>query len=130
MAKLSRDASVQDRERAKQETVYEVIKAYYGLLLAKEAHKVALQSFQTSAENVKLAEARYRAGAVLQSDLLRAKVQYAEVKEMVTRSDNGTKLAAAGLNFAMGVPQSREYEIAGALAPQDLKADVDALIQD
>jgi outer membrane protein TolC len=129
-ARLGRDASLQDRERTRQETVYNVIKAYHSLLLARESHKVALKSLEASTANVKLAEARYRAGAVLQSDLLRAKVQYAEVKEMVTRSDNGTKLAAAGLNFAMGVPQSREYEIAGALAPQDLKADVDVLLQD
>ena len=129
-ARLGRDASLQDRERTRQETVYNVIKAYHSLLLARESHKVALKSLETSTANVKLAEARYRAGAVLQSDLLRAKVQYAEVKEMVTRSDNGTKLATAALNFAMGVPQSREYEIAGALAPQELKADVDVLIQD
>ena len=106
-AKLAREASVQDRDRTRQETVFNVVKAYYGLLLAKEYDKVALQSLETSEANVKLAEARYKAGAVLQSDLLRAKVQLAEVKEMVTRSENGVKLAAANLNFAMGVPQGR-----------------------
>ncbi len=127
-AKLARDATVQDRERARQETVYNVIKAYYGLLLAKEYHRVALQSIETSEANVKLAEARYKAGAVLQSDLLRARVQYAEVKEMVTRSDNNIRLAAAGLNFAMGLPQGAEHEIAGSLAAQELKAEVNAEI--
>lgn len=127
-AKLAKDASVQDRERARQETVYNVIKAYYGMLLAKEYNKVALQSLETSAANVRLAEARYKAGAVLQSDLLRAKVQYAEVKEMVTRSDNNIRLAAAGLNFVMGMPQGAEYEIVGSLAAQDLKAEVNAEI--
>jgi outer membrane protein len=129
-AKLAKDASIQDRERARQETVYNVIKAYYGVLLAKEYNRVALQSLETSEANVKLAEARYKAGAVLQSDLLRAKVQYAEVKEMVTRSDNGIRLAAAGLNFAMGVHQSSEFEIAGALEQQELGADVDAVVGD
>lgn len=127
-AKLAKDASVQDRERARQETVYNVIKAYYGLLLANEYNKVALQSLETSAANVKLAEARYNAGAVLQSDLLRARVQYAEIKEMVTRSDNNIRLAAAGLNFAMGLSQGAEYEIVGALAAQDLKTEVNAEI--
>ena len=72
-AALARDASVQDRERTRQETIYNVVKAYYGLLLAKEYHKVALQSLETSEANVKLAEARFKAGAVLQSDLLRAR---------------------------------------------------------
>ena len=129
-AKLAKDASVQDRERARQETVYNVIKAYYGLLLAREYHKVALQSLETSEANVKLAEARYRAGAVLQSDLLRAKVQLAEVKEMLTRSENGIKLASAGLNFAMGIPQGSEYEITGALSAQEVKTEVNAAIDE
>ncbi len=129
-AKLSRDASLQDREQAKQETVYGVIKSYYGLLLAREARKVALQSLETSEENVKLAEARYRAGAVLQSDLLRAKVQYAEVREMVSRSENGMKLASASLNFAMGVPQSTEYVVDDTLSVREAKTDMDQLIEE
>jgi len=127
-AKLGREAAVQDRNRSRQETVFNVVKAYYGLLLAREYHKVALQSLETSAANVKLADARYTAGAVLQSDLLRAKVQYAEVKEMATRSENGVKLAAANLSFAMGVPQDSVFEVAGALAAQEMKEDLNGTI--
>ena len=127
-ARLALEASAQDRARARQETVFNVVKAYYGLLLAKEYDKVALQSLDTSAANVKLADARYKAGAVLQSDLLRAKVQYAEVKEMATRSGNGVKLAAANLNFAMGVSQEAEYAVEGALSVQDMKEDLDGMI--
>ncbi len=127
-AKLAKEASVQDHERARQETVYNVVKAYYGVLLAKAHNTVALQSIETSAANVKLVEARYNAGAVLQSDLLRAKVQYAEVKEMLTRSENNLKVTAAGLNFAMGVPQSTGYDVAGALTVQEVKTDLDAVL--
>jgi outer membrane protein TolC len=112
----------------RQETRFNVVKAYYGLLLAKEYDKVAIQSLETSAANVKLAEARFKAGAVLQSDLLRAKVQYAEVKEMATRSGNSVKLAAANLNFAMGVPQEAEYAVEGALSAQDTKEDMDGML--
>jgi TolC family type I secretion outer membrane protein len=129
-AKLGADAAAQDRVRAQQETAYNVIKAYYGLLLARESHKVALQSLETSEANVKLAEARYRAGAVLQSDLLRARVQLAEVKEMATRAGNSVKLAEAALNFAMGVPQSSEYEVTGDLTGQQAAPDMDTLIRD
>ena len=118
-AKLARDAAAQDRNRTRQETVFNVIKAYYGVQVAREYQKVAEQSLQTSIENVKLAEARFKAGAVLQSDLLRAKVQEAEVREMVTRSENGVKLAMANLGFAMGVPQQPEYELEGMLTPKD-----------
>jgi outer membrane protein TolC len=129
-AALARDASVQDRERMRQETVYNVVKAYYGLLLAKEYHKVALQSHETSQANVKLAEARFKAGAVLQSDLLRARVQLAEVQEMLTRSENGIKLAAANLAFSLGVPQGTEYEIEGTLIAQPMPMDVDAAVEE
>ena len=93
-AGLAKEASIQDRARARQETIFGVVKAYYGLLLAREYRKVALQSRETSEANVKLADARYRAGAVLQSDFLGAKVQLAEVREMMTRSENAVKLGA------------------------------------
>jgi outer membrane protein TolC len=127
-ARLASEAAAQDRARVRQETMFNVVKAYYGLLLAKEYDKVAIQSLETSAANVRLAEARFKAGAVLQSDLLRAKVQYAEVKEMATRSGNSVKLAAANLNFAMGVPQEAEYAVEGALSAQDTKEDMDGML--
>jgi outer membrane protein TolC len=127
-AALAREASMQDRERARQETIYNVVKAYYGLLLAKEYHKVALQSQETSQANVKLAESRFKAGAVLQSDLLRARVQLAEVQEMLTRSENNIKLAAANLAFSMGVPQGTGYEIDGTLTVQPMAMDVNAAV--
>ncbi len=129
-ARLARDASLSQRERRKQETVFNVIKAYYGLLLAKEHLKVAEKSLETSEGNMKLAEARYRAGAVLQSDFLRAKVQYAEVKEMVTRAENGVKLAKANLNFAMGVAQSADYDVDGELTARTVDRDIDSLIKE
>ncbi len=129
-AKLAKEASLQDRERTKQETIYNVVKAYYGLLLAREYRTVALQSLETSEANVKIAEARYRAGAVLQSDLLRAKVQLAEVKEMVTRSESGVRLAAASLNYSMGVPQSADFEVSGALTVQDMNREMNELISE
>lgn len=129
-AKLARDASVQDRERSRQETIYNVIKAYYGLLLAREFNKVANQSLQTSQENVRLADARFRAGAVLQSDVLRAKVQLAEVQEMLTRSQNGISVAAAALNFAMGVPQSNEYIVQEELTPKDVAMGLDFMVSE
>lgn len=129
-ARLAREASVQDRERTRQETIYNVVKAYYGVLLAEELHKVALQSLETSEANVNLAQARYTSGAALQSDLLRAKVQRAEVREMVTRSRNGVRLATAALNFAMGVPQGIENDYSGTLSAQDVKTDITAVLDE
>jgi outer membrane protein TolC len=129
-AKLAREASLQDRERTRQETIYSVVKAYYGVLLAEEYRKVALQSLETSEANVNLAQARYTAGAVLQSDLLRARVQRAEVREMATRSLNGVKLATAELNFAMGAPQGTENDLSETLSIQDVKVDMNAVLDE
>jgi outer membrane protein TolC len=129
-AELAKQASGLDRARAGQETVYNAIKAYYGLLLAREYHRVAQKSVETSEANARLAEARFKAGAVLQSDLLRARVQLAEVKEMLTRSANNEKLATAGLNYAMGVPQDAEYEVIGALSARTTDARMHALLDE
>jgi outer membrane protein len=129
-ARLASEAAQMDRNRTRQETVFNVVKAYYGLLLAKEYHKVARQSLETSAENVKLAEARFKAGAVLQSDLLRARVQLAEVTEMATRANNSVKLAAANLNYAMGAPQDAPYEVDGSLATREAVEGLDGMLQE
>jgi outer membrane protein len=129
-ATLAKEASVQDRERARQETVFNVIKAYYGVLLATEYYKVAVQSLDTSAATVKLAEARFKAGAVLQSDLLRATVQHADVQEMATRSRNSVKLALAALNFAMGVPQGTEHEVSGSLSTQNVSDEMNTMLNE
>ncbi len=129
-AKLAKEASINDRERSRQETVYNVVKSYYSVLLAREYHRVAIQSLETSEANVKLADARYRAGAVLQSDLLRAKVQLAEVREMETRSRNGVQLAAAALNFAMGIPQATEQEYTDTLSLQSWEAEMNSMLKE
>jgi outer membrane protein len=129
-AGLAKEASVQDRERTRQETVFNVVKAYFGVVLAKEHRTVARQSLETTEAVVKLAEARYKAGAVLQSDLLRAKVQLSEVREMVTRAENGLRLAEAALNYAMGEPLEREHEVTGVLAPRDGTTEMDILVDD
>jgi outer membrane protein len=129
-ATLAKEASVQDRERARQETVFNVIKAYYGVLLATEYYNVAVQSLETTAATVKLAEARFKAGAVLQSDLLRATVQHADVQEMATRSRNSVKLALAALNFAMGVPLGTEHEVSGSLSTQNVNDEMNAMLNE
>jgi outer membrane protein len=127
-AKLAKDASERDRERTKQETAAAVVKAYYGVLLAREYENVALQSIATSSANVTLAEARLKAGAALQSDLLRAKVQLAEVREMLTKSKNNVRLSFAALNFAMGARQHEEYDVTGALTAQQQAMQLNELI--
>ncbi|MDA8098742.1 MAG: TolC family protein [Nitrospiraceae bacterium] len=123
-AGLAREAAEQDRNRTRQETVFNVIKGYYGVLLAREYRRVAVQSHETSVENLRLADARFKAGAVLQSDLLRAKVQEAEIREMKTRAESGEKLAMANLNFAMGLSQQKEFEIAGSLEVKEGSVDL------
>ena len=123
-AGLAREAAEQDRNRTRQETVFNVIKGYYGVLLAREYRRVAVQSHETSVENLRLADARFKAGAVLQSDLLRAKVQEAEIREMKTRAESGAKLAMANLNFAMGLSQQKEFEIAGSLEVKEGSVDL------
>lgn len=128
-ARLGLDAADQRRERVRQETVFSVIKAYYGVLLARESHAVATRSLETSEANVRLADARYRAGAVLQSDLLRAKVQLAEVQEMVTRTRNGITLANANLAFAMGVPQTTEFEAQEMLVPHRIEGELESRLE-
>ena len=127
--RLGRDASLQDGERTRQETVCNVIKAYL-VLLARESHKVALKSLETSTANVKLAEARYRArrGPIVRPSP--GKGASMRSKEMVTFAPiTGPNWRRRRSTLRWACP-GQNMKCPGALAPRKLKADVDVLIQD
>jgi outer membrane protein TolC len=123
-AKTGRQAVQEERERVKQEVIFEVIKSYSQALRACEDLTLARKTETTAAAHVKLAEDLFQTGQVVKSDLLSAQVRLSEVKEMVIQARNGVAIALATLNKVMGMDQNNTFEIQGDLGcrpdPTDL----------
>ncbi|MGE5205530.1 MAG: TolC family protein [Chlamydiota bacterium] len=103
-------------ERADQETIFHVVQAYLGLLLAQKQQDVAEQSVKTAQAILDRSKARYESGVVVQSDLLSAQVRLAGRQEELIRARNNVAFAAAQLDTAMGVPPDQQFQLSQALS--------------
>ncbi|HKU23269.1 MAG TPA: TolC family protein [Terriglobales bacterium] len=124
-----RQAAGEQLERADQETIFRVVQAYLGLLLAQKQQEVAEQSVKTAQSILDRSRARYESGVVVQSDLLSAQVRLAGRQEELIRARNNAAFAAAQLDTAMGVPLEQQFQPSQTLGqgtlPQAALADLE-----
>jgi outer membrane protein len=128
-AKDLQQAAGHQLERADQETIFRVVQAYLGLLLAQKEQDVAEQSVKTAQSILDRSQARYQSGVVVQSDLLSAQVRLASRQEELIRARSNLAFAAAQLDTAMGVPADAEFQPSQGLSegalPQAALADLE-----
>lgn len=99
-----------------------VTEAYLGVLLSARFVELSERARETTARHVDQAQAFFDTGAIVESDLLQARVQMARMEEDVIRARNQAALARAGLNRAMGVAQDRKFVLVDAAPPADSAA--------
>jgi outer membrane protein len=99
-------------DRARQSVAFEVSQAYFRALEARSSLVIAEQAL-TRAEAV-LGDARNqeRQGVLTAEDVLRAEVQVAEVRQLLTRARSAVRVTVAGLNRAIGLDVSAPTEVA------------------
>jgi outer membrane protein TolC len=109
---------------------FEVIRAYYGLLVARSAKEVADQAVRTAESNVQRVQDRLRAGLVVDSDLLAAQVELSSLRRQQIQAQGDIANAEAGLNTWMGQPIDVSPQIPGTLAEKTFQIEnQDVLIQ-
>ena len=114
-AKLALESAKMKHERARMETAYETVQAYWGVALAGEYIKTAKQAEKSTERHLKLAQDLYGQGMLLRSEVLLAKVHLADVEEMLIKAENREALAKAALNMILGRPQDTPVAIADRL---------------
>lgn len=108
-AALSKEASVNDKERTRQEVIFGVTRAYYGITLSESSLGVVRDALKTAEANMEMAKSLLNAGVVVESDFLSARVNWAELKEDEIKASNAFALSKASLNNLMGVGLDAEY---------------------
>ena len=109
-ANLAQQASDQQLDRTDQELVYQVVQAYYGVLLAQKQLEVAQDGVKTAEATEASSRARVESGLAVQSDLLSAQVATASRKQELIQAQNALALARTQLALALGMPSDTEYE--------------------
>lgn len=101
--------------RKRQEIRYSTTNSFYGLLVLEELVKLSEESLAQLKRHEEAVESRYKAGLVSQFDLLRARVQVANLKPKVIEGQNGLNLAREAFKMLLGMPIEHDFEISGEL---------------
>ncbi len=101
-------------------TVLQVKKAFYGIVLAKEAvelTKSSLENFQKHLSNVR---ALYNSGLAAEYNLLQAEVQFENFKPAMLETENNLKNALEGLKLLLRIDNAAEIDVEGALVYKEV----------
>ncbi len=102
-ANLGRDIANLVYRRTRQQVIFQVVNAYFNVLRAQRGKVIAQESLNQAKEHLKTAESFERYGVVDRNDVLRARVQVAEVRQMLIKAKNAMELATSILNSVLGV---------------------------
>jgi outer membrane protein len=122
-ARDMQNAASRQLERTDQELVFQVIEAYYGLLLAMREEEVGLQANKTADALLQRSKARYESGLAVQSDFLSAQVNAAGRQQQLIQARNQIAIARAQLSNAMGLASDGVWQPAEALPEATLALD-------
>ncbi len=130
-AKLGVGAAEQGELKTRQQIVFEVTRAYYGVLLARELERVADEAQGQFRATEDLAQSLLKGGNVhlTKADVGRAAAARLLADNQKVRAHRAADQALAGLRAAMGLPQAETVEVADdRLRYKEEALDRDALL--
>lgn len=116
IATLGQQEADQQAELAAQQIRFEVIKSFYGLLLAHSKIVVADEAIRIAEADLKTMRDKLETGFVVRSDLLAGEVQLAEFRQQMVQATGEHATAQAALNTALGVPVDAVHTVLDQLS--------------
>ena len=115
-ARIGQEQADHQKEMVKQQIRFEVIRAYYGVLVAQEKKEVTEEAVKMAESDRRRIADLFQSGLVVQSDLLAAEVQLAEFRQQQVQAEGDLVTAYAFLNTVLGLPVQTPQKIGGNLA--------------
>lgn len=128
-AQYNYQATQESIEQARQETIFNVKKAFYGYLLARRFVEVAEESVDLAEKHLTNVKNLYEVGMATKLDLLRAEVQLANLKPQLIRARNSLEVAELALKNLLGLDLNQPIKIKGELSFEDKKIDLEEAVR-
>ena len=109
------ELAVEKARASRLETVTQVKKAYFTVLLAKEACNVYKSVYDNAVENLELTRKKFNAQRASELDLTRAKTAVANAVPNVYEAANTVEISLWQLKAVMGVDLDSNIDVAGVL---------------
>lgn len=113
-ARLGREMAGAYVLSSRQQLMFQVTQAYFGLQLAREKLGVVRKAQETAAQHLKIAQTRYQAGSVVRSDVLSAEVHLAKLTQEEMTAASQVKIAQSALDTVLGLQVATSRPLAPA----------------
>jgi outer membrane protein len=113
-ARLGREMAQAYILSSRQQLLFQVTRAYFGLQLAQANLAVVREAKRTAAASLGIAKTRFKAGTVVHSDVLSAEVHLARLTEEEMTAAGKVKIARSALSTVIGQPEAGERPLAPA----------------
>ncbi|MBR5464751.1 MAG: TolC family protein [Alistipes sp.] len=110
------ELAVEQARSSRIDMVEQVSKAFYQVLMAKDAYNVYKRVYDNAVENHKIVEKKYSVGAVSEYDFIRSQVTIANAEPNVYNAENSIVLALWQLKALLGMDLELDIDCAGSLA--------------
>jgi len=124
-ANYNLEATRESIRQTRQETVFGVKAAFYGVLLARETLAATQEAVTLAEDFFKNVKNLYDVGMASKFDLLRSEVQAANLKPQLIRARNALEEAELRLKTLLGLDIGRSVEFKGELSFQAVEVDAD-----
>jgi outer membrane protein len=129
-ARIGQDQADRQKEMVRQQIRFEVLRAYFGVLLAQQRKEVTEEAVKMAESDRRRIDDLFRSGRVVQSDLLSAEVQLAEFRQQQVQASGDLVTAHAYLNTVLGTPIQTIQSVTGQLIDKQFSpAESDELIR-
>ncbi len=115
-ARIGQEQADKQHEQVKQQVRLEVLRNYFGVLVAQAKKDVAAEGVKMAAADVRRIRDFFGKGLVVQSDLLAAEVQLAEFRQQQIQAASEVVMTSAALNTSLGLPIHTPCKVTGELA--------------
>jgi len=115
-AELGRKIAGEDERLTRSGVIANVLRAYFGAVLAQEGLNVANEAVKSAEADSKRAETVRAAGMATDADVLSIRVHVSAMREQQIRRTYDLSVARAALNEALGLPLDTEHSLTTPLA--------------
>ncbi len=132
-AKIYRTMSTETAKNVRQNVVLGTMQAFNGALLARELERIQRESLIQAEKHLMNVASLRKAGAATDYDLLRARVNVANMKPTLIEAENNVKTSLLKLKEIMGVDPKTDVGVTGSFAAPDTtvldRADADIALR-
>lgn len=127
-AKLQLQNIFLNSERSRDVLIAQVKTVYYNFLLTKENLRVQNEILGQRQESLRLAQARFATGDVIELDVMQAEIDLGTQQNNVLQAEQSMKNAREALNLAVGISLDSTFPVVGDLTPVLPETNADQLV--